>query len=614
MCGIIGVAGAKDPLRVLLDGISMLEYRGYDSAGLVLVAGDGTLWRARDATRGKSLGVLEALGSTAPDGASAGIGHTRWATHGAPVVMNAHPHLDCTGRIAVVHNGIIENHRELGAKLATEGHVRTSETDSEVVAHLLEREVAAGCGLREALRLCVAQLSGDFALAAVSADEPGVIVAARRSSPLILGVGDGTGLVASDIAALLSSTRDIYQLDDDEIAEVRAGSISVVGPDGSALSLSPLEVSWDVVAARRDGHDDFMSKEIREQPRALTDTLMGRVHLDGSTELEEVRLGDDVLEQMDRVVLVGCGSAAYACLSGRTAIEHWARLPAEVEIASEFRYRDAVLGDRTLVIAVSQSGETADTLHALREARRRGATTLAVTNVVDSLISREATGVLYTRAGPEIGVASTKCHLAQIAILELFALHLASRRGTLAPDERRSVAAGLLDLASSVELAIGRMDEYLAVAAALSDVQDVYFLGRGLGYGVALEGALKLKELAYVRAEAYPAGELKHGPIALIDDEAVVVAVASGGLLSAKIRANIAEVKARGATVAVVCDEDDEETKELADYVFQIPHVPEMLMPAVAVVPLQALAYGIARARGNDVDRPRNLAKVVTVE
>ena len=613
MCGIIGVTGAADPLQVLLAALARLEYRGYDSAGAVLVGDDG-LWRKRDAVRGRSLEALKAAVPAAPAGMTAGIGHTRWATHGAAVEHNAHPHCDCTGSVAIVHNGIIENYQELWEKLAADGHERSSETDSEVVAHLLEQELATGAGLGEALRRCVSELRGDFAIAAVSTREPRVVAAARRTSPLILGQSDGVGLVASDIAALLGTTRTLYQLGDDEIAEVRPGSISVVGLDGSERDLEPLEVGWDLVAAQRDGYDDFMSKEIHEQPRALADTLMGRVHADGTTVLEELQFDKAELDQIERVVLVGCGSAYYACLSGRIALEHFARMPAEVEIASEFRYRDAVLGEHTLVLAVSQSGETADTFHALREAQRRGARTIALTNVVDSLLAREADGVLYTRAGPEIGVASTKSHAAQIVMLQLFALHLALERSRMEPEEGREVIRGLLALPRLAGRAVARMDDYLSVANRLADVQDVYFLGRRLGYAVALEGALKLKELAYVRAEAYPAGEMKHGPIALIDDSAVVVAIVLAGDLRDKVMANIAEVKARGATVVVVCDEHDEAAKAAADHVLEIPSVPELLSPVVAIVPLQAIAYGVARARGNDVDRPRNLAKVVTVE
>ena len=613
MCGIIGVTGAADPLEVLLDALALLEYRGYDSAGVALIDGD-TVWRRRDAVRGHSLDTLRKAQGQAPKVATAGIGHTRWATHGAAVEHNAHPHCDCTGRVAIVHNGIIENYQELWEKLLAEGHTRSSETDTEVVAHLLERELRTGAGLAEALRRCVGELRGDFALAAVCTEEPQVVVAARRTSPLILGQSEDMGLVASDIAALLGTTRRLYQLADDEIAEVRPGSIVVVGLDGQPHELVPLEVGWDLVAAQRDGFADYMSKEMHEQPRALRDTEMGRLHPDGTTEFEELSLTSAELGEIERVVFVGCGSAYYACLSGRIALEHWARVPAEVEIASEFRYRDAVLGERTLVVAVSQSGETLDTFHALREAHRRGARTIALTNVVDSLLAREADGALYTRAGPEIGVASTKCHSAQIVMLQLFALHLARLRGTLEYEEAGELASDLLALPGLVQSALDQMKDYTAVAQALAEVKDVYFLGRGVGYAVALEGALKLKELAYVRAEAYPAGELKHGPIVVIDESAVVIAVATRGHLREKVMANIAEVKARGATVVALCTAGDDATRAVADLALEIPTVPELVSPAVAIVPLQALAYGVARARGNDVDRPRNLAKVVTVE
>jgi glucosamine--fructose-6-phosphate aminotransferase (isomerizing) len=598
---------------VILDALELLEYRGYDSAGVAIIGEQG-VWRKRDAVRGHSLETLRKAAPDAPGPAAAGIGHTRWATHGAAVEHNAHPHCDCTGDVAIVHNGIIENYHEIWEELAAAGHTRSSETDSEVVAHMLETELATGAGIAEALRRCVAKLRGDFAIVAVSAHEPEVVAAARRTSPLILGRTDGIALVASDIAALLGTTRTLFTLADDEVAELKPGSIAVVGLDGKAKELEPLEVAWDLVVARREGYDDFMSKEIHEQPKALTDSLMGRLHADGTTQLEELSLTSSELAEIERVVLIGCGSAYYACLSGRIALEHWARTPAEVEIASEFRYRDAVLGAHTLVVAVSQSGETVDTFHALHEAQRQGAKTLALTNVVDSMLAREADGVLYTRAGPEIGVASTKCHATQIAMLQLFALHVALERGTLEPEEGRKLAGGLLALPSLVAEALEKIEDYFAVARQLADVQDVYFLGRRTGYAVALEGALKLKELAYVRAEAYPAGEMKHGPIALIDESAVVVAVATRGRLWEKVMANIAEVKARGARVVVVCDAGDDETTAVADHVLEIPAVPELLSPAVAIVPLQALAYGVARARGNDVDRPRNLAKVVTVE
>ncbi|HKH87927.1 MAG TPA: glutamine--fructose-6-phosphate transaminase (isomerizing) [Acidimicrobiales bacterium] len=612
MCGIIGVTGSDDPFGLILDGLTLLEYRGYDSAGVALVTGR-ELWRRRSAIRGESIGELLRLGPTAPV-ARAGIGHTRWATHGAPTEHNAHPHVDCTGRVAVVHNGIIENHREIAAKLDAEGHTRTSETDSEVVAHLVEAELASGADLFEAVQRCAKVLRGDFALAFMSADEPEVLVATRRSSPLIVGRTDSIGLVSSDISAVLGTTRELYAIGDDEVAEVRPGSIRIVDAEGSTVDPVPLRVSWGVRAALREGYEDFMSKEIHEQPRALADTLVGRILPEGTTELEELEIPAEELASIGRVIVIACGSSYHAGLAGRAALESWAKVPCTVEIASEFRYRDPVIDASTLVLAISQSGETVDTFHALREAKRRGARTIVLTNVVDSLMAREADGVLYTRAGPEIGVASTKCHTAQIVLLQVFALHLALIRRQLTPEQAAVIGARIASLPGLVERAVGQFDTYRATAEQLAEVNDVFFLGRGHGYPVALEGALKLKELAYVRAEGYPAGEMKHGPISLIDRHAVVVVVATRGALFEKLLANIEEVRARGATVVVLCDEGDEEAGELADIVLEVPAVDEMVAAAVCVVPFQVLAYAIARARGNDVDRPRNLAKVVTVE
>ncbi len=616
MCGIIAVTGVEDPLSTLLEGLELLEYRGYDSAGIALVTGEGDeagLFRLRSAVRANSIAELARLGAGAPAG-RAGLGHTRWATHGAPTEENAHPHLDCTGRVAVVHNGIIENHRELAAKLEAAGHRRTSATDSEVVAHLVEAELAAGADLLEAVRRCAAVLRGDYALAISYAGEPDTLVATRRTSPLIVGRTERAGVVASDIAAVLGTTRELYALGDGEIAVVRPGSLQVVDPAGEPVEPSPLRVAWGVQAARREGYEDFMSKEIHEQPRALADTLLERVLPEGTTELEELAEFEDELRRVERVVVVACGSSFHAGEIGRLAIERWAKLPATAEIASEFRYREPVLDDRTLVVAISQSGETVDTYHALREAARRGARTMAITNVVDSLLAREADAVIYTRAGPEIGVASTKCHVAQIILFQVFALHLARLRGSLGEDELTRLAREIGALPGLVSEALGHREEYTAVAARLADVNDVFFLGRNVGYPVALEGALKLKELAYVRAEAYAAGEMKHGPISLIDRHAVAVVVANRGALWPKLLANLEEIKARGATVVAVTDEGDEETGRLADHVLEVPATDELLAPVVSVVPLQVLAYSVAKARGNDVDRPRNLAKVVTVE
>jgi glucosamine--fructose-6-phosphate aminotransferase (isomerizing) len=516
--------------------------------------------------------------------------------------------------VAVVHNGIIENHRELAAKLDAEGHTRTSATDTEVVAHLVEAELASGASLFEAVQRCVPGLRGDYALAFVSADEPGVLVATRRTSPLIVGKTETLGLVGSDIAALLDTTRDLYAIEDDQVAEVRAGAIQVVNVEGETVEAQPLHVSWGVAAARRDGYEDFMSKEIHEQPRALTDTLLGRILPEGTTELEELSFSDDELRAINRVVVIACGSSYHAGLVARAVVESWAKVPCTVEISSEFRYANPVIDGSTLVVAISQSGETVDTFHALREAKRRGARTLVVTNVVDSLMAREADGVLYTRAGPEVGVASTKCHTAQIVLLQVFALHLARVRGTLDESAVARVGHGLKELPAKVAEAVGRFDSYRAAAGRLAHVDDVFFLGRTLGYPVALEGALKLKELAYVRAEGYAAGEMKHGPISLIDRDAVAVVVANRGALFEKLLSNVEEVRARGATVVALCNDGDEDVAALADVVLTVPPTDETLAAAVQVIPMQVLAYSIARSRGNDVDRPRNLAKVVTVE
>ncbi|MGH9299980.1 MAG: glutamine--fructose-6-phosphate transaminase (isomerizing), partial [Acidimicrobiales bacterium] len=559
--------------------------------------------------RAQSITSLEASAASAP-ASDCGIGHTRWATHGAPTEPNAHPHLDCTGRVAIVHNGIIENHRELADKLDAAGHHRTSETDSEVVAHLVEEELKTAASLAEAVRHILGVLRGDFAIAVISADYPGTIVATRRTSPLIIGRTDSIGIASSDIAAVLDATRDLFSLEYDQVAEVRPGRLSVVDRDGAAVEPVQVRVSWGVKAARRDGYEDFMSKEIHEQPRALADTLLGRL-VEGTTELEELRLKDDDLLSIHRVVVIACGSSYHAGLIGALTLERWARIPATAEIASEFRYRAPVLDKHTLVVAISQSGETVDTYHALKEAKRRGARTMVITNVVDSLMAREADGVLYTRAGLEIGVASTKCHLAQIVLFQVLALHVARLRGTLSHEEVATIAGEIGALPELVREATVRAVEYEAVADRLRGVKDVFFLGRNLGYPIALEGALKLKELAYVRAEAYAAGEMKHGPISLIDEDAVAVVVATRGPLLQKLLANVEELRARGATVVGVCEEGDEETASLVDLVLEVPHTSEILSAAVAVVPLQILAYSVARERGNDVDHPRNLAKVV---
>ncbi len=611
MCGIIGATGDQPVLPILLEGLARLDYRGYDSAGVALQSRDA-LWRERK--KGK-LSELEAAVGGAPRGAVAGIGHTRWATHGRPSDANAHPHLDCTGRLALIHNGIIENYLQLGDEVVAAGHELKSETDTEVLAHLIEAELATGTTLVEAVRICLKRVEGSFAIACVHADEPDLIVAARRGSPLIAGRTDTTGFVASDIPAILNHTREVYVIDDDHLLEVRPGSLRLTTIDGVEVEPVRRQIDWDLEAAEKAGFDTFMMKEIHEQPQAIRETLRGRLLPNGTLRLDEVRLSDDELRDIDKVFIVGCGTSYHAGLVARHAIEHWARLAVESEVASEFRYRDPVLDRNTLVIAVAQSGETLDTIEACRYAKRQDARLLAVVNVVDSSIAREADAVLYTRAGPEIGVASSKTHVSQIAAMEVLALHLAQLRGTLYPAEVAQLLQGLGELPDKVADALTRVDDYSAVAHRYVDTRDFFFLGRNVGYPVAQEGALKLKELSYARAEAYAAGELKHGPIALIEAGTVVVAVATRSRLLPKIVSNIQEVKARGATVIVVANDGDEETASHADEVLWVPPTAnELFSPAVDVIPLQILAYRVAEARGNDIDKPRNLAKTVTVE
>jgi glutamine---fructose-6-phosphate transaminase (isomerizing) len=623
MCGIIGATGGANVLDLLLQGLERLEYRGYDSAGVALQAtgAEGTLWRARAATGTRSLEDLAKVVDEAPAGVVAGIGHTRWATHGHPTEANAHPHVDCSGRVAVVHNGIIDNWAELRARLEADGHVLASDTDTELVAHLVEEELGGGASLADAVRATVRELRGAFALAVVCAGEPGTIVAARRVSPLVVGVGDdGAGLLASDIPALLGKTRRFWVIDDDQVVELRAGGgaldavVRVTTLAGKVVEPTERIVDWDLEAAEKGGYPDFMSKEIHEQPQAVADTLLGRVLASGTLALDELRITADELRNVDKAFIVACGSSYHAGMVAKYAIEHWTRLPTEIDIASEFRYRDPVLDERTLVIGVSQSGETIDTIQALREARQWGAKVLVISNVVDSSMAREADGVLYTHAGPEVGVAATKTHLAQIVALEILALYLAELRAKMSPSEGAGLLAEMAKLPELIEAALSHADDVAAVAAKYTKTRDFFFLGRHVGYPVAMEGALKLKEISYLRAEGYPAGELKHGPIALIEPGTVVVGVATRTQLWDKMMANIAEVKSRGATVVLVANEGDEDSAGQADDVLWVPRTHPLLAPVVDVVPLQLFAYNLARLHGHDVDRPRNLAKTVTVE
>jgi glucosamine--fructose-6-phosphate aminotransferase (isomerizing) len=613
MCGIIGVVGAPDTLDVLLEGLERLEYRGYDSAGVALVR-PGETWRQRAAAGVESVAALRLACTDAPRDARTGIGHTRWATHGAPEAVNAHPHLDCTGRVAIIHNGIIENHAAIRDELAARGHLFASVTDSEVLAHLVEEARATGLDLLDAVRTSLAVVRGAFAVAVVDADEPEVIVAARRVSPLIVGTARGVSYLASDVPAILDRASVFYAVNDDEVVRLGPEGFRAVDLEGVPIRLRQLAIDWDREAAEKGGHDDFLSKEIAEQPEALRATLADRRRRDGAITFDELRIGDDELVEVRRVVLVAAGTSHHAALVAKYAIERWARLSVEVDIASEYRYRDPIVEIGTLVIAVSQSGETIDTIQAAREARRRGARVVAVTNIVDSSLAREADAVIYTRAGLEVSVASTKAFVTQVAALELLALRLAQLRATLSAPDVEALFLGLRAVADQVATTLARHDAVRDVAATLAPARDFFFLGRHVGFPTALEGALKLKELTYRHAEGYPAGELKHGPLALIEPGVVVVAVTTDPALHAKMLSNLAEVKARGATVVAVATDDDESVAAVADFVLRVPATEPLFTPMVDIVVLQLFAYDTARLLGRNVDRPRNLAKTVTVE
>lgn len=615
MCGIVGYVGAQSALDVVIAGLKRLEYRGYDSAGVAVLA-DGELSSAKKA--GKLVNLeKELVGHPLPAG-STGLGHTRWATHGGPTDVNAHPHLDNAGRVAVVHNGIIENFAELRAELAERGHRLESETDTEVVAHLLAERFEACGDLAEAMRQVCRLLQGAFTLVAVHADQPDVVVGARRNSPLVVGVGENENFLASDVAAFIAHTRSAIELGQDQVVELRRDGVTVTNFDGSVASVRAYHVDWDASAAEKGGYDYFMLKEIAEQPKAVADTLLGRIDASGLLTLDEVRIPPSVLREVDKVVIVACGTAYHAGMIAKLAIEHWTRIPCETELASEFRYRDPILDQRTLVIAISQSGETMDTLMALRHAREQGAKVLAVCNTNGSTIPRESDAVLYTHAGPEVAVASTKAFLTQLVACYLVALYLGQVRGTKWGDEIESVIRELSDIAAAVDTVLETMEPVRQLARSLADKNTVLFLGRHVGYPVALEGALKLKELAYMHAEGFAAGELKHGPIALIEQDLPVVVVVPSprgrSVLHDKIVSNIQEIRARGARTIVIAEEGDEAVVPYADHLIRIPATPTLLQPLVATVPLQVFACELATARGNEVDQPRNLAKSVTVE
>jgi glutamine---fructose-6-phosphate transaminase (isomerizing) len=607
MCGIVGYVGPDQALPVVLEGLRRLEYRGYDSAG-VAVANGGLTVRKRAGRLERLERLLEA--EAALPGTVA-MGHTRWATHGAPTDRNAHPHVDCSGRIAVIHNGIIENFQAIRQRLEKEGHRLSSDTDTEAIAHLIEERYAGD--LADAVRASVLELEGAYSLVVMHADEPDRIVGLRVASPLIVGIGDGETILASDIPAVLGRTTTVIPVEEGQLVDISRDGATFTDLEGVVAHPESVTVDWNVDQAQKGGYDDFMRKEIDEQPGAIRDTLVGRVTA-GRLAIDELHVSDDVLREVAKVFVVACGTAFHSGLVAKYAIEHWTRVPTEVEIASEFRYRDPVLGPDTLTLAVSQSGETIDTLEAARHARRQGSHVIAVTNTVGSSLAREADGVLYMHAGPEIGVAATKTFATQMVSQYLVALYLAQVRGAMFPEEIAEVLEQLGELPAKVRRAIGLDEQTRELAGRLFERRDILFIGRHTGYPVALEGALKLKEISYIHAEGYPAGELKHGPIALVEEGVPVVAVATACHVYPKMLSNIQEVKARGAEVVAIATEGDTEIRELADHVLEVPATPELLSPVVVAVPLQLFAYHVAKLRGCDVDQPRNLAKSVTVE
>ncbi|SDQ13739.1 glutamine--fructose-6-phosphate transaminase (isomerizing) [Quadrisphaera sp. DSM 44207] len=622
MCGIVGYAGPVPGgeadgggLAVVLEGLRRLEYRGYDSAGVAVVA-DGQLLTAKRA--GRLARLVEALEVAPLPATATAIGHTRWATHGAPTDANAHPHVSEDGRLAVIHNGIIENYAVLKAELQAQGVVFTSQTDTEVAAHLLGRAHAELGDLGEAVRAVCRRLEGAFTILAVSADAPGTVVGARRSSPLVVGVGDGAHYLGSDVAAFIAHTRDALELGQDQVVEITAGAAVVTTFEGEPALARPFTVDWDAAAAEKGGHPWFMDKEIHEQPRAVADTLLGRSDASGALVLDEMKIDEAVLRRADKIIVVACGTAAYAGHVAKYAVEHWCRIPVEVELAHEFRYRDPILTERTLVVAISQSGETMDVVMAVRHAREQGAKVLAVCNTQGSTIPRESDAALYTHAGPEVAVASTKAFLSQITACYLLGLYLAQLRGNMFADEVREVLRHLQAMPDAVQTVLDRAEDVRKLARELADSRSVLFLGRHVGYPVALEGALKLKELAYLHAEGFAAGELKHGPIALVEEgQPVFVIVPSPhgrDSLHAKVVSNAQEVRARGARTIVIAEDGDDAVLGSADVVLRVPRVPTLMAPLVTVVPLQVFAMEVATAKGLDVDQPRNLAKSVTVE
>ena len=610
MCGIVGYTGTRPVQNILVEGLSRLEYRGYDSAG-VAIEQDGVLQVIH--RKGKVGSLAHTLGHFDFSG-TCGIGHTRWATHGRPSEANAHPHVSCDGRIAVVHNGIIENFAELREELEAAGHAFSSETDTEVIPHLIEEACREGADLFQAVREAAERLIGAYAIAAVSADEPGVLVAARKDSPLVVGLADDGSYVASDIIAVLDATREVVVLSDGDVAKLSPDAREFYNARGERFQPEVAHVDWDVDVAEKGGYPDFMLKEIHEQPRVIRDTLAGRL-VNGALAIDELDLSVEELNLIDRVYVIACGTSYHAGLIAKNLVEGWARIPCECEVASEFRYRNPIITPTTLVVAVSQSGETADTLAAIRDARVKGARVFGITNVVGSPVARESDGVIYTKANKEIAVASTKSFLGQVVSLTLLALLLAQVKGKLKMNQVRLLFRELADTADQVERILLECGPAVdAAAQACKDAASALFVGRGMGAAIACEGALKLKEISYLHAEAYPAGEMKHGPIALIDEGFPVIAVATKSPVYDKVVSNLQEAKARGAMVVAVATEGDEEIVRHADHVIRIPKVRDAFSAVTASVPLQLFARAIALERGCDVDQPRNLAKSVTVE
>ncbi|GAC1427983.1 MAG: glutamine--fructose-6-phosphate transaminase (isomerizing) [Terriglobales bacterium] len=624
MCGIVGYVGKKSVVPVIIEGLRRLEYRGYDSAGIA-VCGNGEGLQIRRA-EGKLRNLEEAIRLHPLDG-TYGIGHTRWATHGRPTEENAHPHRDCTGHVVVVHNGIIENYVTLKRKLIEEGHRFVTETDTEVIAHLVEKfYVHHGNGhrpdLEEAVRKTILQLTGVFALAVISTDEPNKIVAARNGPPAVIGLGKDEFFVASDVPAILYHTRDLFFLGDGDLAVITPSGVKLTDFNGQPVTREVQHVTWDPIMAEKGGFKHFMLKEIYEQPRAVRDTTLGRISQEtGHVFLDEMQITEAEFKAAKKINIEACGTSWHAGQAGKFMIESLARIPVEVDYASEWRYRDPIVGPDTITLVISQSGETADTIAAQREAKSKGSKTLAICNVVGSMITREASGTIYTHAGPEIGVASTKAFTAQLTALYLFALYLAQVRQTMTPDQAKEAVYELTRLPGKLETLLTHDQECEDLAKLYVRAQDFLFLGRGIHYPIALEGALKLKEISYIHAEGYPAGEMKHGPNALIDENLPVVVIATRDPKSElsmvryeKTISNLKEVKARSGKVIALATEGDEDIKEAADHVLYIPAAPEELSPILEIVPLQLLAYHIAVRRGCDVDQPRNLAKSVTVE